>query len=83
MELSDLIIAKARCIFNTFEQKQLQLPMIFCILPSPISLVNLFREPVEIIAPNKTNTNINGLIIPNAAIESTPKHCPIITPSIS
>ena len=51
--------------------------------PVPISMVKRLRAPEATMAPNSENTMITGLTSPNAAMESTPRHWPITTPSIS
>lgn len=49
----------------------------------PMSIVKRLRAPEATIAPNSENTTTTGLTRPNAAMESTPRHRPMTTPSIS
>ena len=60
-----------------------KIPCASLILPSPTSRVKKFLDPVAIIVPKSANATISGLMIPNAAMESMPRHLPIITPSIT
>ena len=52
------------------------------VLPAPRSLVKRLRAPATTIAPMMEKAIMSGLMIPKAAIESTPRNWPITTPSI-
>ena len=51
------------------------------VLPAPRSFVNLLRAPAATTAPMMEKAIIRGLMMPNAAMESTPRNWPITTPS--
>ena len=51
------------------------------VLPAPRSLVNLLRAPAETTAPMMEKAIIRGLMMPNAAVESTPRNWPMTMPS--
>ena len=52
------------------------------VLPAPRSRVKRLRAPATITAPMMEKAIMSGLMIPKAAMESTPRNWPITTPSI-